>query len=227
MAAVVSGCGERWTKRTSVLLALSATLAACSVAQPPLLPTPSSISAAYPTVFGVASWYGPGFKGHRTSSGAVYTADEMTAASTMFPLGTRLRVTDLDDGRAVEVTVDDHGPFVKDRKLDLSARAARTLGMVGPGTARVRMEVLRTPEGGPPIGQRYFVQVGSFADADNARRLSERLAAYYPDVQVETATASGGRYYRVRMGAFLDRAAAIERASSVSGIGFPAMLVTE
>jgi peptidoglycan lytic transglycosylase len=210
-----------------VLLALSVGLAACSVTQPPPRPTGPPTSTAYPTVFGVASWYGPGFKGHRTSSGKVYTADAMTAASTMFPLGTRLRVTDLDNGRAIEVTVDDHGPFVKDRKLDLSELAARTLGMVGPGTARVRMEVLRTPAGGPAIGQRYFVQVGSFADEEHARRVSERLAAYYPDVHVETATTDSGRYYRVRMGAFLDRQAAIERASSVSGIGFPAMLITE
>ena len=217
-----------WKKRSWLVLVLSGALAACSVAQPPRpAPPPPITQSAHPTVFGVASWYGPGFKGHRTSSGEVYTANDMSAASTMFPLGTRLRVTDLDNGRAVEVTVNDHGPFVKDRKLDLSQRAANALGMVGPGTARVQMEVLSTPEGGPAIGERYFVQVGSFADADRAREIRARLATYYPDVQVETATTDRGRYYRVRMGAFMDRESAIERASRVSQIGYPAMLITE
>ncbi len=226
---VERGSGEAGARRFGAMLTLSVVLAACSMTtQAPPPPTTAPLTPeTRPTVFGIASWYGPGFKGHRTSSGEIYTANDMTAASTVFPLGTRLRVTDLDNGRAAEVTVNDHGPFVKGRRLDLSERAARTLGMVGPGTARVKMVVLATPGGGPALGERYFVQVGSFTDADNAQQISQRLAVYYPDVRVETATAGDARFYRVRMGAFLDRAAAMKRASNVSGIGFPAMLVTE
>jgi rare lipoprotein A len=178
-------------------------------------------------VVGVASWYGPGFNGHRTSSGEIYDQEDLTAASIVFPLGTRLLVTDLSDSRSVEVTVNDHGPYVKGRELDLSARAARVLGMIGPGTARVRMEVLSSPPGGPALGERYFVQLGSFADPGNAQRLRERLAAYFPDVQVVPAQGSESRYYRVRMGAFMNRREATERATRVSGFGYPVVIIIE
>jgi rare lipoprotein A len=176
---------------------------------------------------GVASWYGPGFDGHRTSSGEIYNQKDLTAASILFPLGTRLMVTSLANGREVEVTINDHGPYVKGREIDLSRRAARALGMIGPGTARVRMDVMRTPEGGPPIGERYYVQVGSFSNAANARRVGERLAARYSDVRVVAADAGESRYYRVWMGAFASREAARERAARVSGLGVPVIIITE
>jgi rare lipoprotein A len=181
----------------------------------------------HPAVIGVASWYGPGFDGHRTASGEIYDQEDLTAASIVFPLGTRLLVTDLSDGRSVEVTVNDHGPYVKGRELDLSARAARVLGMIGPGTAQVRMEVLSSPPGGPALGERYFVQLGSFADAGNAERLRERLVASFHDVQVVQAQGSASRYYRVRMGAFMSRREAVERATRVSGFGYPVVIITE
>lgn len=222
----------REKKRRSLLacelIALSAMFAACSAQQAASpLPSPPPIVAAHPAVVGIASWYGPGFNGHRTSSGEIYDQEDLTAASVVFPLGTRLLVTDLSDDRSVEVTVNDHGPYVRGRELDLSARAARVLGMIGPGTARVRMEVLSSPAGGPALGQRYFVQLGSFADPGNARRLREQLVAYYPDVHVEQAQGTESRYYRVRMGAFMNRREAEERASRVSGFGYPAVIITE
>jgi len=111
---------------------------------------PTSWPAATNTsVEGVASWYGPGFHGHRTSSGAVYDQEDLTAASVLFPLGTRLLVTNLANNRDVEVTINDHGPYVKGRQIDLSRKAARVLGVIGPGTAHVRMEVLATPPAAP------------------------------------------------------------------------------
>jgi len=180
-----------------------------------------------PSVIGIASWYGPGFDGHRTSSGEIYNQEDLTAASILFPLGTRLMVTNLANGRAVEVTINDHGPYVKGREIDLSRRAARVLGMLGPGTARVRMDVMRTPDGGPALGERYFVQVGSFSSAANARRMGARLAERYTDVRVVEADAGESRYYRVRMGAFASREAARERAARVTGFGFPVIIITE
>jgi rare lipoprotein A len=178
-------------------------------------------------MLGIASWYGPGFDGHRTSSGAIYNQDAMTAASTLFPLGTELQVTNLDNGRAVEVVVNDHGPYLKDRGLDLSHRAAQTLGMLGPGTAHVRMDVLKTPAGGPALGQRYFVQLGSFADPVNARLIGSRLAADYRDVTVTEAIADERRVYRVRMGAFFDREQAEQRAAGMARLGYHSLIISE
>jgi rare lipoprotein A len=138
-----------------------------------------------------------------------------------------LLVTNLANNRAVEVIVNDHGPYVKGRQIDLSHKAASILGVIGPGTARVRMDVLATPAGGPAIGERFFVQVGSFADSSNARRMQEQLAASYPDVRIETAEAGASTYYRVRMGAFMNRNDAESRAARVASVGYSAVIITE
>ena len=179
------------------------------------------------SVTGVASWYGPGFDGRRTSSGSIYNQDDLSAASTLFPLGTKLTVTNLRNGSSVEVLVNDHGPYVDGRDLDLSHRAALVLGIVKLGTAPVRMEVLSTPPGGPPLGPRYFVQVGSFADPANARRLGERLGRDYHDVRIIETTSEANRYYRVRMGMFMDRISAEQRALTVSRVGLHPVIITE
>ena len=136
-------------------------------------------------------------------------------------------VTNLANGRAVEVQVNDHGPYVSGRDLDLSRRAALILCMVKPGVARVRMDVLRTPPGGPPLGSRYFVQVGSFTDLANAQRLREQLGRYYDDVQVIEATSEVNRYYRVRMGMFTDRSSAEHRALAVTRAGLRPVIISE
>src|SRR5579859_4272255 len=131
--------------RGAAIVAIVVIASACSTTQV-ISPAPPPIAPAYgASVIGIASWYGPGFDGHRTSSGAIYDQEGLTAASVIFPLGTRLRVTNLTNDHRVEVTVNDHGPYVKGRGLDLSHRAAQQLGMIGRGTARVRMDVLETP----------------------------------------------------------------------------------
>jgi len=136
-------------------------------------------------------------------------------------------VTNLANGRSVEVLVNDHGPYIDGRDLDLSRRAALVLGIVKPGIARVRMDVLSTPPGGPSLGPRYFVQVGSFTDPANARRVGEQLGRYYDDVSIVEATFEANRYYRVRMGMFIDRANAEQRALTVSHIGLQPVIITE
>jgi rare lipoprotein A len=210
------------------MLTLLASACASRQPAPPLLVKPPK--APFPrTLYGTASWYGPGFNGHRTSSGEIYNQNELTAASTIFPLGTRLMVTNLANGDSVEVRINDHGPYVKGRSLDLSHKAARMLGMIGPGTARVRMNVLDTPSGSAQLIGReyYFVQVGSFAAASNARRLRKRLSAYYDNVRVDAIEVDGGRYYRVRMGAFASHRAAEQRAHSAARFGLPVVIVQE
>jgi rare lipoprotein A len=210
----------------NLMIAACALLSGCAV-QPALLSPPPPLVPQVTSVKGVASWYGPGFHGRRTSSGAVYDQEDLTAASTLFPLGTHLLVTNLANNRAVEVIVNDHGPYVKGRQIDLSHKAASILGVIGPGTARVRMDVLATPVGGPAIGERFFVQVGSFADSSNARRMQEQLAAFYPDVRIETAAAGASIYYRVRMGAFMNRNDAESRAARVASVGYSAVIIAE
>ena len=90
----------------------------------------------------VASWYGTGFHGRRTASGQVFDQERLTAAHKTLPFGTKLRVTNLRNGRSVLVTVTDRGPYVRNRQLDVSFGAARRLGLVNAGTAPVLIEKL-------------------------------------------------------------------------------------
>jgi rare lipoprotein A len=177
----------------------------------------------------MASWYGPGFNGRRTSTGTIYNQEDLTAASNVFPLGSRVMVTNLDNHRSVEVAVIDRGPFKKNRKIDLSHKAAQVIGMLDKGTAPVRISLLSAPPGAPPVGAppRYFVQVGSFSREDNAEHLRDKLSAYYTDVRVDRLEADEHHFYRVRMGAFPTRAEAESRAQSTAHFGLPIIIVPE
>jgi len=224
-----SGGGSRWLRPIWIGIVPAILLAACSSRQPA---APLSQAPPPATLVGVASWYGPGFDGHTTASGEVYDQEQMTAASNIYPLETRLMVTNLLNQRSAEVRVNDRGPFRKGRTLDLSHAAARVLGIVGPGTAACRIEVIGAPPGAilPSTilaAPRYFVQVGSFAVPSNAESLRARLAAHYPDVRLDTLDAGKHRYYRVRMGAFPTRAGALARAAATSRLGLPILLVAE
>lgn len=95
---------------------------------------------------GTASWYGPGFNGKKTSSGEIYDMHSLTAAHNVLPLNTLVKVTNLRSGKDVVVRINDRGPFVGDRVIDLSLAAARGLEIVGPGTALVRLTVIGTPD---------------------------------------------------------------------------------
>jgi len=128
---------------------------------------------------GTASWYGPGFHGRTTANGETYNQYGMTAAHKILPLGTRVRVTHLGNGRSIIVRINDRGPFVDDRVIDLSRAAANRLSIVGPGTARVRVQsmgsVERMQENGDLTGA-FYVQVGAFADRINADNLISILS---------------------------------------------------
>jgi len=128
-----------WWWRWVQLALLAALLHACSTTRPV---TPPIVGGHQE---GVASWYGPGFHGKRTANGEVYDQYELTAAHQTLPLGTRVMVTSLTNGRAVEVRVNDRGPFVGGRVIDLSYAAASVIGMIGPGVMPVRVEILEQP----------------------------------------------------------------------------------
>ncbi|SPE33979.1 Rare lipoprotein A [Candidatus Sulfopaludibacter sp. SbA6] len=116
---------------------------------------------------GVASWYGYPFHGRAAADGEIYRMEKLTAAHRTLPFNTWVRVINLTNDKAVEVRIIDRGPFIDGRIIDLSQAAARAIEMVGPGTAPVRLEVLRSPPAAPGV---FAVQVGAFRDQGNARR---------------------------------------------------------
>lgn len=122
---------------------------------------------------GLASWYGGKFQGRRTASGEIFDTRQLTAAHRTLPFGTRVRVTHLETERSVVVRINDRGPFVEGRIVDLSQAAAAAIGMGGAGVARVRLEVVEGPPGGPA----WRIQLGSFRDRENALRLQEQAEA--------------------------------------------------
>jgi rare lipoprotein A len=220
-----------WRQRFGLAtMVFSAMLAGCASRQSVPVVAPVAVqprSAPIRSVVGKASWYGPGFNGHTTATGEIYDQEQMTAASSIFPLGSEVVVTDLGNGRAVEVRINDRGPFRKGRKIDLSHGAARALGLVGPGTALVRMDLVSTPAFDPAGQPQYFVQAGSYADQANAEKIRSRLAAYYPDVRLSELDTGSGRYYRVQMGGFATREQAQARAVQTARFGLPVIIIRE
>ena len=112
------------------------------VGKPKPEPRVISLGPVHVRITGWASWYGPGFHGNLSASGETYNQDELTAAHRDLPFGTRVLVTNLDNGRSVVVRINDRGPYVGDRLIDLSAAAAQVLGMVNSGIAPVQLELI-------------------------------------------------------------------------------------
>lgn len=185
-----------------------AVLAACTSARPRPKPVDS----------GIASWYGSQFHGRKTASGERFDKDQLTAAHRSLPFGTVVEVHNLDNDRRVRVRVNDRGPFVRRRVIDVSYAAARELGMIGPGTARVELLLV---EPAPDLGGRYTVQLGAFLEPERAEALFARLATDHPDARVR----SDGTWHRVQVGEF-DRRRAAERARrELAESGYAALVV--
>lgn len=175
---------------------------------------------------GTASWYGPGFHGNRTSSGETYDSSQMTAAHPTLPLGTRVVVTNLENGRSVEVRINDRGPFAKGRILDLSHGAAREIGLIAPGTAQVRVEAIDDVDGAPGVVT-YAVQAGAFQDGGKASEFRTDLSGRYAKVYMSELRTLDSIYYRVRIGPFDRRGDAVDLAHQLSRGGTPALVVEE
>lgn len=161
---------------------------------------------------GIASWYGAPFDGRRTSDGEIYDMHDLTAAHRTLPFNSIVRVTNLINGKQVNVRINDRGPFVANRVIDLSYSAARAIGMLGPGTADVRLDVI----GGPDPSAGFFgVQVGAFEQKENADRLQKELSARYAPVDISEFNSPRGTYYRVRAGRLPSESAARELAIQI------------
>jgi peptidoglycan lytic transglycosylase len=166
---------------------------------------------------GIASWYGHPYHGRPTSSGEIYNMYDMTAAHRTLPFGTQVRVHDLDNGRDVSVRINDRGPFVNGRIIDLSYAAAKAMGMLGAGTAMVRLEILNpTVLETPGI---FAVQVGAFRERSNADRLRDRIAERFQPVIIQSFDRGDGLYHRVRVGQESSEAAARELARQLVEAG--------
>jgi rare lipoprotein A len=173
--------------------------------------------------YGIASWYGKDFHGRPTSSGEIYDMYQLTCAHNTFPLGTMVMVTHIENGKSVELKVNDRGPFVKDRIIDLSYAAAQIIGMYEKGTAYVKVETI-----GPVVEQveRFTLQVGSFVDETNAQRLAELLRKSFDNVHVTTMETQSQKYHRVRVGQFETREAALGTAEKLSEMGFKVLVTS-
>jgi len=185
---------------------------------------------------GVASWYGDDFHGQSTSNGETYDMYAMTAAHKTLPLGVFVRVRNKVNGREVVVRINDRGPFVKERIIDLSLAAARQLGITEGGTAPVRIEALGylSSERGGAVSYRpptsydsgdFTVQIAAFSERDNAERLAIRMRKLYGSATIQDAIVKGDRFYRVRVGSFgsLTNAEAARRDFALKG--FPGSFI--
>lgn len=196
---------------------------------------------------GVASWYGKKFHGHKTSNGETYDMYRMTAAHKTLPLPSYVRVRNLNNGKSVVVRVNDRGPFLQNRLIDLSYAAAYRLGIIGTGTGIVEVEGLTadTPPtvtaarpSVPPVistavaaeSPRLYLQAGAFTSRENAEALRNRLATGgFTPVHIEPAERDGTPLYRVRLGpiASVDESDRLVARITAQGLPSPVVVVEQ
>ena len=150
---------------------------------------------------GMASWYGPGFHGNKTANGERYDMHKLTAAHRTLPLGSIAVVRSATTGKEVTVRINDRGPFAKGRVLDLSYAGAQTLGMVGHGTDQIELRVIGFQGRTAAMGF-LRVQIGSFAEHQNAATLLQRAQRIYTGGRIQAVDLPDGRRYRVQVGEF-------------------------
>ncbi|MCY4032194.1 MAG: septal ring lytic transglycosylase RlpA family protein [Hyphomicrobiales bacterium] len=188
---------------------------------------------------GLASWYGPGFHGNKTANGEIFDQDALTAAHTTLPMPTLVRVTNLDNGRSLVLRVNDRGPFVKDRIIDVSRRAAEDLGFRHQGVARVRVKYLAGgPDKGQPVAKApsrtapkvsrrdLFVQAGALQNYENAVSLRDILSRF-GNSHINTIATNNGTVYRIRLGPWRDWNAASLTLQKVRDSGFSRAQIIE
>ncbi len=206
-------------RKAFVLFAVVVSAAACAgtvrpsaqkPASAPSLPIASSVTSSVTTsapargpvpIFGetgTAAWYGREYQGKKTASGEVFDMLGLTAAHRILPLGTVIRVTNLENVKSVTVTINDRGPFIRNMILELSYAAAKELGFVSKGTARVQIDILKL--GHEPA--QYTVYAATYTEEENARLLKFRLSKKFEVVAIVPFETNVARFYRVRVGSY-------------------------
>jgi rare lipoprotein A len=193
-------------------------------------PTPARVGS---TETGIASWYGVPYHGRLSASGEIFDMEKLTAAHRALPFQTWVEVTNLSNGKQVDVRITDRGPFVHDRIIDLSLAAARQLDMVRTGTARVKLKVIVPPatasaanalDNPPTSAGGYAVQAGAFSDRARAEAFRQSLT--YSDARVKEPQ-DGSPLWRVLVGHALTLPAATALAGDVTKAAGQAMVVRE
>ncbi len=181
---------------------------------------------------GLASWYGADFAGLPTASGEVFDPGRVSAAHRALPLGTVVDVTNEKNGRSVRVRINDRGPFIAGRIVDLSRAAAEEIGSVVDGVVPVTLTVVSLGlgrraasaiggESGSPAGASWAVQAGAFASVENASRLRERLADHYPKAWLEPFDG----LTRVKFGPYASRDEAEAARDTLVDLGLAGIVV--
>jgi rare lipoprotein A len=192
---------------------------------------------------GMASWYGDDFHAKRTANGEKYDMNTLTAAHRTLPLPSIVRVTNLENGRSLVVRVNDRGPYVKERIIDISKRGAQLLGYQTKGTAKVKVEIMadesralkaallnqKVPEPKAPIAKKEikttaseqvsYIQAGSFRQKDLAFDFEKKLQQF-GRTQVRDVDVDGVTYYRVRLGPIKNEQEAQRTLIKVQSNGF-------
>ncbi len=180
--------------------------------------------------YGKASWYGDKEHGNKTANGETFNRYSLTAAHKEIPFQSVVMVTNLENGKKVKVRINDRGPFVRGRVIDLSYAAAKKIGLIKSGVAEVKIEVLSTPSKRSeslfiPL---YTVQAGSFSSRAKAYELRRKLLRVTDEsIRVEPSDFRGNTYYRVRVGMFKQRKDAERLRSNLKRRGYSASIYVE
>jgi len=161
-----------------------------------IAPTAPIVTAFHQT--GTASWYGKEFHGRRTANGDLFDMHGLSAAHRTLPLGSLIRVTNLGNNRNITLRVNDRGPFIKSRVIDLSYGAARELGFAAEGTAQVAIERLDELPGTTP----FTVHAAQYVEEENARLLKDRLSAKFETISIIPGATNLGTLYHVEVGIY-------------------------
>jgi len=188
---------------------------------------------------GICSWYGPDFHGRQTSSGELYDMFGFTAAHRILPFNTQVRVKNPSNNKEIVVRINDRGPFLKNRILDLSYSGAKELGVIGPGTALIELEALGILEDIEEKGRKvtrlvqevdfqkgnFSVQIGAFKDRQNALTLKDKLQNEYAKVEISETVRLGETLFRVRVAQCNELQEAVRLQKQLEGKGFSQALV--
>lgn len=180
--------------------------------------------------YAVASWYGAEFHGKPTSSGEIFNMHAMTCAHRSYPFGTKLMITNISTNKKAYCIVNDRGPFIEGRDIDLSYAVAKEIGLIQDGVGRVRIdysgrddsyirEVKDIAREGP-----FTLQIGSFIEISNAIRLKKALEMKYNKVYITKAEIEGKNFYRVRIGKFISRKNIYSLANTLADEGYPVLI---